>query len=94
MILVRDGRAEQREDAVASALHDVAFISPYRVDHQLQSRIDDRARLFRVEILLQLRRTLDVGEQRRDGLALAIGNFAGRLCANPDRRLGSLDASP
>ena len=72
MVFVRDGRSEDREDAVAGALHDVAVVAADRVDHQLQCGIDDRARFFGVEVLLQLRRTLDVGEQRRDHLALAF----------------------
>ena len=52
MILVRDRRAEQREDAVAGRLHDVTVVAMHGVDHQLERRIDDRARLFRVEVLL------------------------------------------
>ena len=72
MILVRDRRAEQREDAVAGRLHDVAVVAMHRVDHQLERRIDDRARLLGVEVLHQLGRALDVREQRRDGLALAF----------------------
>ncbi len=73
MVLVRDRRAEQREDAVAGGLHDVAVVAMDRVDHQLQRRIDDRARRLRVEVLHQFRRALDVGEQRGDRLALALG---------------------
>ena len=73
MVLVRDRRAEQREDAVAGGLHDVAVVAMDRVDHQPQRRIDNRARLLGVEVLHQLHRALDVGEQRRDRLALALG---------------------
>ena len=72
VVLVRDRRAEQREDAVAGRLHDVPVVAMDRVDHQLQRRIDNRARLFRVEVAHQFGRTLDVGEQRGDGLALAF----------------------
>jgi hypothetical protein len=43
-----------------------------RVDHQLERRVDDGARFLRVEVLHQLGRALDVGEQRRDRLALTI----------------------
>jgi hypothetical protein len=46
MVFVRDRSAEDREDAITGALHDVAVISSHRVDHQLQSKIDDRPRLF------------------------------------------------
>ncbi len=51
MVLVRDRRAEQREDAIAGALHDVAVVAMDRVDHQLERRIDNRARFFGVEVL-------------------------------------------
>ena len=72
MVLMGDRRAEQREDAVAGRLHDIAVVAMHRVDHQLQRRVDDRARLLGIEVAHQLGRALDVGEQRRDGLALAI----------------------
>ena len=77
MVLVRDRRAEQCEDAIAGALHDVAVIAPHRVDHQLERRIDNRARLFGIEVLLQLGRSLDIRKQRRDRLALAFEIFRG-----------------
>ena len=72
MVLVRDRRAEQREDAVAGGLCDVTAVAMDRVHHQLERGIDNRARLLGVEVLDQLHRTLDVGEQRGDGLALAL----------------------
>jgi hypothetical protein len=78
MVLVRERCAEQREDTIAGRLHDVAVVTIDRIDHQLQCRIDDRARFFGVEILLQLGRSLDVCEQRRDRLALAFEAFSGR----------------
>jgi hypothetical protein len=66
------GRPEQREDAVARRLRNVTAVAMHRRHHNLQHRIDDRARLLGIEIAHQLRRTLDVGEQRRDRLALAV----------------------
>jgi hypothetical protein len=75
---VRDGRAEQREDSVAGRLHDVAVVAAHRVDHQLQRRINDRARFFGIEVLLQLRRALDIREQRGDRFALPF--YCGRVC--------------
>jgi len=54
MVLVGNRRAEKREDAVASRLHDVAVVAMRRLDHQLQRRIDNRARRFRVEVAHQL----------------------------------------
>ena len=49
MILMRDRRAEQREDAITSGLHDVAVVAMGRIDHQLEGRIDDGARLLGIE---------------------------------------------
>ena len=72
MVLVRHRRAEQREDAVARRLRNVAAVAMHRRHHQMQHRVDDRARLLGIEIAHQLRRALDVGEQRSDRLALAI----------------------
>ena len=72
MVLVRDGRAEQREDAVAGRLRDVAAVAMHRRHHKLQHRVDDRARLLRIEIAHQLGRALDIREQRGDRLALAV----------------------
>src|SRR5260370_21942091 len=43
-----------------------------RLDHQFEGRIDYGPRLFGVEILHHLGGSLDVGEQRRGRLALAV----------------------
>ena len=72
MILVRDRCAKQREDTVASRLHDVAVVAADSVDHQLECGIDNCARLFGIEVLLQLGRSFDIREQRRDRLAFAL----------------------
>jgi hypothetical protein len=50
MVLVCHLRAEQREDAVARRLHHVTVVTLSRVDRELERRIDNRARLFGVEI--------------------------------------------
>ena len=86
MVFMRDRRTEHREDAVAGGLHDVPVVAMSGVDHQLQRRIDDGARLFGIEILHQIHRTLDVGEQRRDRLAIAVPHFL------QNRALGLSDA--
>jgi len=52
------------------------------VDHQLQGGIDDGARFFGVEVLLQLGRALDVSKQCGDRLALALQSF-GRSAIEP-----------
>ena len=82
MIFMRDRRAEQRKDSIASGLHDVTVVAMHRVDHQLQRRIDNRPRLFRIEPLHQVHRPLDIRKQRRDSLAL------------PARRIRSLLLQP
>jgi hypothetical protein len=44
----------------------------HRRHHELQHRVDDRARFLGIEIAHQLRRALDVGKECGDRLALAI----------------------
>jgi hypothetical protein len=73
VILVGDRGAEDREDAVAGTLYDVAIVVADGVDHQLQCWVNYRARLFGIKVLHQFRRSFDVGDQRGDGLALAVG---------------------
>ena len=74
MVLVRDGRAEQGEDPITRRLRNVAAVAMHRLNHETQHRVDDRARLFGIEIAHQLGRALDVSEQCGDGLALAVGH--------------------
>ena len=64
MVFVRNRSAKQRENAVSGRLHNVAVIAAHGIDHQLQSRIDDRSCLFRVKILLKRGRIYDVDEKR------------------------------
>jgi hypothetical protein len=78
MVLMCERRTKQGEDAVAGRLHDVTVVAMGGVDHQPQRRIDDRAGLFRVEVLHQLGRALDISEQRRHRLALAVDCFGRR----------------
>jgi hypothetical protein len=86
MVLVRNWRAERREHAVTGRLHDVAVVPANRVDHQLEGRVDDRARFPRVEVLLKLRRSLDVREQRGDRLTLAVRDVSnGLFRCDPNR---------
>jgi bacterioferritin-associated ferredoxin len=44
----------------------------HRVHHQLERGVDEAARLFRVEVLDQIHRTLDIGKQSGDCLTLAL----------------------
>jgi hypothetical protein len=72
MVLVRDRRPEQRKNPVAGGLNDVPVVAMRRVDHQLERRINDGAGLLRVEVAHKFGRALDIGEQRRHRLALAL----------------------
>jgi hypothetical protein len=58
------------------------------VHHQFECRVDDCPRLLGVEVLHQIHRTLDVGKQRGDHLALTVKQLAGRLFRR-DTNIGS-----
>src|SRR5262249_13092411 len=62
MVLVSDRGTEQGEDAVTRRLRDVSAIAMHRLHHYAQHWIDNRARLFGIEIAHQFSRALDVGE--------------------------------
>ena len=88
--LVGYGRAEQGEDSIAGGLNYVAVVVMDRVDHQAQSRIDDRARLFWIQLLHQIHRTLDVGEEGGHRLALLVGDVSqGPFGCYANRAIGS-----
>ena len=76
-------------------LHDVAVKAACGVDHQPKCRVDDRTRLFGIEILPELGRIHDVDEQRRNHFAFALWNglsFDGSAEGETeDRRLGRID---
>jgi hypothetical protein len=50
MVLMGNRRAEHRENAVAGRLGNIAVKAMDRVHHKLQYRVDDRARLFGIEL--------------------------------------------
>jgi hypothetical protein len=61
-----------------------------RVDHQAQSWINDRARLFWIQLLHQIHRTSDVGEEGGHCLALLLGDVSqGRFARYANRAIGS-----
>src|SRR5262245_11096524 len=60
--------------AIAQGLRDIALVAMHRVHHELQSGIDDRPRLFRVESLDERRRSFEVSKQRGDRFALAVSD--------------------
>ena len=98
VVFVGQRCAEQREDAVAHGLRHVALVAMDRVHHELERRVDDRARVFRVEVFDEGHRALDVGEQRGDRLAFAVdapasferdlfgANAVGQMSRRRDRR--------
>jgi len=65
---------------VAGGLHNVALVAVHSVDHQLERRINEGARLLGVERLHQQGRASDVGEKGSNGLALAIERVTASVC--------------
>ena len=87
MVLVGDRRAEDRVNAVAGRMHDIAFVTAHRPNHDPQRRVDDRARLLGVEVRHQFRRAFDVRKQGGDHLSLAVDRlFADRGVSDLRRR--------
>ena len=72
VVLVSDRRAEQGHDPVAHDLVDRAFVVVDGLHHALQDRIEELARLLGIAVGEQLHRALEVGEEHRDLLALAL----------------------
>jgi hypothetical protein len=76
VVLVGDGGAEKRHDAVAHDLVHGALVAVHGFHHQVEDRIQELPRFFGVAVGEQLHGALEVGEQDGDLLALA---FQGRL---------------
>ena len=72
MILMGDRRAEERHDAVAHDPVHGALVVVDRLDHAFEHRVEDLLRGLGVAISKQLHRTLDIGEQDGDLLALTL----------------------
>jgi hypothetical protein len=53
MIFMSNRRAEERKDAIPKRLGHVAFVAVDGLHHELQSRIDDVAGLFWIEMFDQ-----------------------------------------
>jgi hypothetical protein len=90
MVLVGGRRAEECENSITGGLGDIAVVAMDGCHHQLQYRVDQRARLLRIKVACQLSRALNVREERGDGLALTIcrERSIGLLCR--DANIGSL----
>src|SRR5262249_16510151 len=72
MILVRDRRAEQRHDAVAHHLVHGALVVVDGLHHVFENGIEKLPRLLGIAIGEQLHRPLEIGEEYRDLLSLAL----------------------
>ena len=80
VVLVGERRAEERHDPVAHHLVDRALVAVDRLHHALEHGVEELARLLGIAVGEQLHRALQVGEEDRDLLALAL-----------QRRLGDQD---
>jgi hypothetical protein len=72
VVLVGNWGPEERHDAVAHHLVYRAFVAVDGLHHVFEHRIKDLAGLLRISVGQQPHRALEVGEQDRDLLALAL----------------------
>ena len=72
MVLVGERRAEERHDPVAHDLVDGALVAVDGLHHALEHRVEELARFLGIAVGEQLHRALEVGEEHRDLLALAL----------------------
>ena len=76
VVLVGDGRAEDRHDPVAEHLVHGALVVMDRLHHPLEDGVEELPRFFRITVGKQLHRPLEVGEQHRHLLSLALEGSA------------------
>ena len=90
VVLVGERRAEERHDPVAHHLVDRALVAVDGLHHALEHGIEELARLLGIAVGEQLHRALEVGEEHRDLLALALeGGLGGEdLLGEVLRRVG------
>src|SRR5256712_3092447 len=72
VVLVSEGRAEERHDPIAHDLVLRALVAVDGLHHSLEQRIEDLARLLGIAVGEELHRALHISEQHRDLLALAL----------------------
>ena len=72
MVLVRDRGPEERHDTVAHDLVDGPFVAMDGLHHPLEHRIQELPRLLGIAVGEELHRALEVGEEHRHLLALAL----------------------
>ena len=72
VILMGEGRAEQRHNPVAHHLVDGALVAVDGLHHEFQNGIENLARFLWIAIGEQLHRALEIGEEHGDLLTLAL----------------------
>jgi hypothetical protein len=72
MVLVGEGSAEQRHDAVTHDLVHGALVPVHGLHHVLDDRVQELSRLLGIAVGEQLHRALQVGEEHGHVLALAF----------------------
>ena len=77
VVLVGQGRAEERHDPVAHHLVDSALVAVHGLHHDLEDGVEELARLLRIAVSQELHRALYVGEEHRDLLPLALKRSTG-----------------
>ncbi len=70
---MRNRCPEQGKDAIAQGLSHIALITVDSIHHELQGGIDNGAGFFWIEPFDECCGPFEVGKQRRDGFALAVG---------------------
>jgi len=77
VVLVGQGRAEQRHDPITHDLVHRALVAMDSVHQEIEDRVEQGPRLLGIAIGEELHRALEVGEQDGDLLALALQRLAG-----------------
>jgi len=72
VVLVGEGCAEERHDAVAHHLVDRTLVTVDRLHHPFEHRVEELACFLRVAVREQLHGTFEVSEEDRDLLAFAF----------------------
>ena len=72
VILMGDGSAEQRKDAVTQRLGDVALVMMHGFHHQREHRIDEAAGFLGIEVFDERGGVFDISKERGDSLAFPV----------------------
>ena len=91
MVLVRERGAEEGHDAIAHDLVDGALVAMNRLHHAFEYGVEQPARVLGISVGEQLHRPLQVSEEHRDLLALAL---EGGLRGQGSARRGALGCRP